>query len=177
MKINKTFFSDVYHFDLESIEDDRGAFSRFFCRKKLSSLGIVFKPKQVSFVTNFEKHTLRGMHFQLHPNSEQKIVSCLRGSIWDVVVDIRKNSESYRKWFAIELSEKKQNVIYVPKGFAHGYLTLTPNTHIIYIMDEYFNSQNSSGINWNDSFIGIKWPASPSKMSLRDKNLPSLSEI
>jgi len=101
----------------------------------------------------------------------------LRGSIWDVVVDIRKSSESYRKWFAIELSEKKQNVLYVPKGFAHGYLTLTPNTHIIYIMDEYYNSKYSRGINWNDSFIGIKWPASPSKMSFKDKNLPSLSEI
>ena len=102
-------------FDLDT-EDDRGTFSRFF-KKKLSSVGIDFKPKQVSFATNFEKHTLRGMHFQLHPNSEQKIVSCLRGSIWDVVVDIRKSSESYRKWFAIELSEKKQNVLYVPKGF------------------------------------------------------------
>jgi dTDP-4-dehydrorhamnose 3,5-epimerase len=177
MKINKTYFSDVYHFDLEPVEDNRGNFTRFFCKKTLRSLGINFKPKQASFATNIEKHTLRGMHFQLHPNSEQKIISCLRGSIWDVVIDIRKNSQNYSKWFAIELSEKKQNVLYVPRGFAHGYLTLTPNTHLIYIMDEYYNSKYSRGINWNDALIDIKWPTLPSKISSRDKNLPSLSEI
>ena len=177
MKINKTLFKELFHFELDPKLDDRGSFTRLFCKKTLNSLGMKFSPKQISFATNKNKFTLRGIHFQRHPNQEQKIVSCLKGSIWDVVVDIRENSKNYGRWFAIELSEKRQNFLYIPKGFAHGYLTLTTNTHIIYLMDEYYNEKNNLGIFWQDPNLNIKWPHLPLKISIKDQNLPRLNDL
>ena len=177
MKINKTFFEEVFHFDLDSIVDDRGSLSRFYCKKIIKNIGVKFDVKQISFVTNNKKHTLRGMHFQKHPNPEQKMIICLKGSIWDVIVDIRKKSKTYGKWFSIELSKEKQNCLYVPAGFAHGYLTMTAETQILYLMDEYYSSKDSVGINWDDPDLQINWPYVPKKISLKDKELPRLINL
>lgn len=177
MNIKKTFFEEVFHFELEAKNDCRGSFSRFFCKKFLKKLGVNFNVKQISFAKNTKRHTLRGLHFQKFPSEEQKIICCTRGAIWDVIVDIRVNSKNYGKWFSIELNHKKQNCLFVPRGFAHGYITLTHNTEIIYLMDKYYNSKESCGLIWNDPSLKIKWPYTPLKISKKDENLPRFDDL
>ena len=177
MKIHKTFFEEVFHIELEPNIDERGSFTRFFCKETFKKNGVEFDTKQISFATNNKKHTLRGMHFQKDPRPEHKFIYCLKGSIWDVVVDIRPKSSNYRKWFAIELSEEKQNCLFIPSGFAHGYLTLSLDTQILYMMNEYYNPEYSFGIKWNDPDINIKWPHLPLKISNKDKGLPKLIDL
>ena len=177
MKISQTIFPEVFYIELKSNLDDRGSFTRIFCKKTLKKFKINFEVAQISFATNALKHTLRGMHFQEKPMEEQKFVFCLKGSIWDVIMDVRHKSNTYGKWFSLELSEKKQNCIYIPSGFAHGYLTLSKNTKVLYMMDKDYNPQLSKGVNWNDPEVNIKWPKAPLKISAKDRALPMLNDL
>ena len=173
MKITKTKFDKTFFIKLDKKSDVRGSFTRLYCEKIFSTFGINFKIKQSSFATNLTKHTLRGLHYQDYPRQEQKLIFCLKGKIWDVIVDIRKDSKTFGKWQCFELNNK--NSLFVPKGFAHGYITLTKVTHLIYFMDEFYDDDLSRGILWNDKNVGIKWPYEPKLISKKDKNLPTLN--
>ena len=175
MEFLSTNFENLYLIKLDANSDFRGNFSRIFCEKVYSNFNINFAIKQVSLATNIKKHTLRGIHFQKHPMQEQKLLHCLRGEIWDVVVDIRKNSKTFGKWQNFHLD--KNNCLFIPSGFAHGYITLTNKVEIIYFMDEFYDSQSSKGLIWNDKEVNILWPYQPKVISKKDQNLFKLNEL
>ena len=128
MYFKNIFIDGPQVIELKKLEDERGFFARFWCKKELENKNIDFEIKQINNSLSLEKGTLRGLHFQYPPKSEGKIIRCLTGSIWDVIVDIRKNSKTFGKWFAIELNQNNKKMLYVPKGFAHGFISLSNNS-------------------------------------------------
>ncbi|WP_025897851.1 dTDP-4-dehydrorhamnose 3,5-epimerase [Sneathiella glossodoripedis] len=160
----------------EKLEDHRGYFARVFCENEFKSQGINFQPAQANISYNTRKHTLRGMHFQISPHEEEKLVYCTSGSIFDVIVDIRENTTSFGKWCAVELSRENGKGLYIPKGCAHGFLTLEDNSEVTYLMSPAYKPGFESGFNWADANIGIQWPATPTVISEKDQMLPSFDE-
>lgn len=156
---------------LEPFEDERGSFTRQFCKNEFLKNGIEFDICQCNISENKKRGTIRGMHYQKEPKPEQKLVSCLRGSIYDVIVDLRKNSSTYLKWIGIELSENESKLLYVPSGVAHGFQTLADNTTVLYELSEFFYSEHYSGVRYDDPSFGIKWQdIRPVIINERDKN-------
>ena len=170
MKFISQDIPDLFVIELQPIEDDRGSFYRNFClnefRNNLSDINFV----QINCSNNRYKGTLRGLHFQNKPHQEDKLIRCLNGSIFDVAVDLRKESKTYLKWFGVELNAKNMKMLFVPKGFAHGYLTLTDNSEIQYLVSEYYSPKFESGLHFNDPTININWPMEVSHISYKDKN-------
>jgi dTDP-4-dehydrorhamnose 3,5-epimerase len=124
---------------------------------------------QVNNSLAVEKGTLRGMHYQLHPKAEVKVVRCVRGALYDVIIDLRQDSKTFMQHFGVELTADNRKMFYVPKGFAHGFITLEPNTEAIYFVDEFYAPEQERGIRWDDARFGIKWPLSPTVLSDKDK--------
>ena len=162
---------------IKKIEDERGSFSRIFCSNEFKHEGLNTNWVQMNTSYNKNKGTLRGLHFQRSPKSEIKVVKCLRGSIYDIVVDLREDSESYGKWFGVNISEKNSKVLYIPKGFAHGYITLEDNTELLYLHSEFYNKDYEDGLLYNDSSLGILWPVPITTISEKDKINKKLNEI
>ena len=158
MIIEPISLKDAFIIKQEPIEDERGYFARTFCKKTLKEYGVEFEMLQTNMAFNRYSKTLRGMHFQKPPFSEEKIVSCFQGSIYDVIIDIRLESATFGKWFGTVLSADNKLSLYVPKGFAHGYQTLEDNSSINYMVSEYYTPAYESGVRWNDSFFDIQWP-------------------
>lgn len=156
--------------DLESFKDSRGTFSRVYCTKEFEEEGLKTDFVQSNLSSNFKSGTLRGMHYQKVPYQEVKLVKCLKGSIFDVVVDLRKNSPSYLKWFGAELSEKNGTMMYVPQGCAHGYQSLEENTLIHYMVNSFYEPSFEGGLYYDDPLIKIKWPLPISDISEKDKS-------
>ncbi len=152
----------------EPIEDDRGFFARSFCRHEFESHGLATDFVQCNLSYNAKKGTLRGMHRQVPPYEEIKIVSCMRGAIYDVVLDVRKDSPTFGKWVAAELSEKNHRMLYISKGMAHGFQTLLDDTLVYYQMGEFYKPGAESGIRYDDSKFGIQWPIEKKIMSDKD---------
>ncbi len=175
MKLKATNFKNLHLLELDIKSDHRGDFSRLFCKKTFKKLNLNFEVKQVSYATNNKKYTLRGMHFQNIPMQEQKLLCCLHGTIWDVVVDVRKNSKTFGLWQHFKLNNK--NCLFIPRGFAHGYLTLTDKVKLIYLMDEYYDTESSRGFIWNDKDVNINWPHRPEIISKNDLNLCNFNEL
>lgn len=148
--------------------DKRGNFHRTFCKKSFKDHGLVTEFVQDSVSYNPHIRTLRGMHFQIHPYEEIKLVSCLQGKIFDVIADNRPQSTTYGQWCAVELSQNNKNMVYIPQGYAHGFITLEPHSLIYYKISEYFEPKSSSGFMWNDPFFSIKWPDNPKIISEKD---------
>ena len=169
MIFHKTPIEDLYVIEPELREDERGYFTRVFCRDEFVKAGLDYKIVQMSHSFSRHKGTIRGLHFQTEPKSEDKIVSCVRGKIFDVAVDLRKNLPTYLKWFGIELSEENNKMLYIPKGFAHGLQTLVDNCTVQYFMSEFYSPEHASGIRWNDPVFGIKWPIKNPTMSDKDE--------
>lgn len=144
--------------EMEPLQDSRGYFARSFCKKTLSEHGLSFDMVQSNVAFNRHHGTLRGMHFQLPPYCEDKIVSCFQGAIYDVIIDLNRESPTFGKWFGQTLSVENHLSLYVPKGFAHGYQTLTENTSIHYMVSQYYTPSQESGVRWNDQAFGIEWP-------------------
>ena len=161
---------------LEKIkEDSRGAFSRVWDKNLVLSN---FELNQASLVTNPLPGTLRGLHYQSEPFSENKIIECVTGKVFDVIIDMRKNSNTYGKHLELEIGPRSLYVgLYIPKGFAHGYLTIEPNSTLIYFMDKSYSPEHSKGILWNDPKLTINWPQPPALISERDLNWPHLSKL
>jgi dTDP-4-dehydrorhamnose 3,5-epimerase len=170
MKFIETPLTGAYVIDLEKKEDDRGFFARAFCKKEYSEFNLPIDICQINNSLSKRKGTLRGMHFQITPKSEDKIVRCIKGAIYDIIIDLRPNSSTFCKWYGLELNEENRKTLFVPKGFAHGNISLVDNSELLYFVTEYYSSKHERGIRWDDSFFNIKWPIIPVEISDKDKN-------
>ena len=171
MIFTETKLKGAYLIDIERLKDERGFFARSWCQKEFQDQGLNSKLVQCSISFNAKKGTLRGMHYQIKPFEETKLIRCTSGSIYDVIVDLRPDSESYGQHIGVVLSSDNRKLLYVPEGFAHGFLTLEDNTEIFYQMSEFFAPGFSRGFRWNDPFVNINWPGKVEVISERDRNL------
>ena len=153
-------------------QDERGAFMRSWCRESFAAAGLDFTPIQASLSENTRLHTLRGMHFQLAPAAEQKLIRCLRGAVFDVLVDLRPDQPSYLQHIAMTLDSSLANAVFVPRGIAHGFLTLTDDAVVEYMIDTPYAPELAHGVRWDDPAFGIAWPAAPEVISDRDRAWP-----
>lgn len=156
-------------------QDERGFFTRTFCKKELINYGIDFEVVQCNLSYNKQKGTLRGMHYQSDPFQEAKMVMCTQGAIYDVIIDIRPGSATYKQWIAVELTAENHQILYIPKGFAHGFQTLVDNTMVYYLMSDFYHQQSSCGIRADDPALNIQWPVSRKIQSENDLNLPDFA--
>ena len=149
--------------------DDRGFFSRQFCAREFEREGL--KPSWVQLNNSFSpsRGTIRGMHLQSAPNREAKLVRCVRGEIWDVVVDVRPESSSFGLWFGVLLTAENRDALYVPEGFAHGFQTLTDDAEVIYLVSTYYSPEDERCLKWDDPEVAVEWPLSPSVISEKDR--------
>lgn len=166
---------DAYLIDIEKIEDARGFFARTWCRDEIGSRGLKGDFAQVNIGFNSKKGTLRGMHFQAAPHAEVKAVRCTQGAVHDVIVDLRPDSPTYRRWFATVLSAGNHRMLYVPEGFAHGYLTLTDNAEIHYMASTRFAPEFARGVRYDDPAFGIAWPGAITTISEKDASWPDFA--
>ncbi|MEP3247752.1 MAG: dTDP-4-dehydrorhamnose 3,5-epimerase [Sneathiella sp.] len=175
MIITETKISGVFLIDVEKMEDERGFFARNYCADEFQAAGIEFVPVQANVSWNKSLGTLRGMHYQIPPFEEDKLVRCSRGRIYDVAVDLRENSPTYKRWFGAELSEENGRSLLIPKGCAHGFLTRADDTEVSYLMGSRYIRDSGAGFSWNDPEISIEWPEEPVIISERDANLKPLT--
>ena len=163
-----------YVIDIFPVEDERGWFVRTFCKNEFNKIGHSKEWVQMNHSYTNEAGTIRGMHFQKQPFSEIKLIRCISGKIFDVIIDLRQNSETFLKWFGIELSAENKKMIYIPEGFAHGFQTLTDNCQLIYQHTAFYTPGFEEGIKYDDKKINIIWPLTVTKISERDNNHPWL---
>ena len=168
MDFNETPLPGAYLIDLNRLGDDRGFFARVFCTREFSEAGLVTSFVQVNNSLSAHRGTLRGMHYQLAPNAETKIVRCIKGALFDVIIDLRPDSPTYMQHFGVELSADNRLMLYVPKGFAHGFVTLQDDTEAFYFVDEFYAPDVERGIRWNDPTFQIDWPVAPREVSEKD---------
>lgn len=156
----------------ERLEDERGFFARTWCQREFEAYSLNTRWVQCNISFNRKKGTLRGMHYQAAPYKEAKLVRCTMGAIYDVIVDLRPESPTFKQHFAVVLTAQNHRMLHVPEGFAHGFLTLENNTEVFYQMSEFYVPGYSKGIRWNDPAFGIQWPADVQVISERDQNHP-----
>lgn len=168
MKYTQTAIEGAYVVEMEPIEDERGIFARSWCQKEFTDHGLNPKIVQCNVSFNKKKGTLRGMHYQIAPFEEAKLVRATRGAIYDVIVDIRPKSPTFKKWFGIELASGNFKMLYVPKGIAHGFETLKDNTEVFYQMSEFYSPGHARGIRWDDPSFAIDWPGGDKTISAKD---------
>lgn len=174
MRFQSLSLKGAYLISLDPKKDERGYFARTFCKNELIEKGLVGDFVQCNLSFNHKQGTLRGLHFQIPPFEEVKIVSCRKGIIFDVIVDIRKSSPTFGHWLGIELSAANQQSLYIPAGFAHGFQTLTDNAEVFYFMGNEYYPDAARGIRFDDPSIGIQWPSSNIIISEKDRQLPRL---
>ena len=176
MKFEETPLPGAYIIEFEKHEDERGYFARTYCQKEFRSHGLqdTFVQSNVSY--NKQRGTLRGMHYQAEPYGEVKVVSCTAGEIYDVIIDLRPDSETYCRWFGLNLSESNDRSLYIPKGFAHGFQTIRDNSIVYYQMGEFYHPEYARGVRWNDPLFGINWPLPVSTVSGKDSNYPDFKK-
>lgn len=175
MIFHSTRIKGVHIIEPELQKDERGYFGRIFCQDTLMNARITFSVRQVSQALSVKKGTIRGLHFQKGPAAEQKIVQCIQGAIYDVVVDLRKGSSTYGQWIAETLTEENKKKIYIPKGCAHGFQTLADNSEILYLMSAFYTPEYYTGVRWDDPLLHIVWPAAEIRIiSEQDRNWPLL---
>jgi dTDP-4-dehydrorhamnose 3,5-epimerase len=172
MKFVEQSIPGVFCVRPEPFVDQRGLFRRHFCQREFSEHGIPIDVRQCNISENNFRHTLRGFHYQKPPHLEGKFLSCIRGSIYDIVVDLRPDSSSYLRWLPFELTEENRLSLYVPPGCANAYLTLQDNTWILYCHSEFYTPGAEGGIRYNDPFFKFEWPAKPAVISDKDANYP-----
>jgi len=176
MNIIKTKLEGVSIIEPAVFGDNRGFFMESYSSKKFKELGIDRTFIQDNHSLSAESGVLRGLHYQLNPKAQTKLVRVAAGAIYDVVVDIRKNSVTFGQWVGVILSAANKRQLLVPKGFAHGFCTIVPNTEVLYKVDEFYSPEHDRGIAWNDPDLGIDWPASNPIMSEKDTKHPQLKE-
>ena len=159
----------AYIIQLQPIEDERGFFARSWCRREFEEAGLNSHLVQCNISFNRKKGTLRGMHLQLPPHAEAKLVRCTQGAVYDVIIDLRGDSPTYLQWKGETLTAENRNAILVPKGFAHGFLTLEDASEVFYQMSDFYAPESSTGVRWDDSEFGIKWPFEPGVISEKDQ--------
>ncbi len=172
MRFINTALAGAYLIVPEPKEDERGFLARTFCGREFAYQGLRSEIAQVNLSYNARRGILRGMHFQDPPYAEAKLVQCLQGSIYDVIIDLRKSSETHRRWLGVELKAGSGQLLYVPEGFAHGFQTLEDETLINYLMFEFFAPEYARGVRWNDPAFGIDWPVPDPVLSDKDRQWP-----
>lgn len=175
MIFSETAISGAYLIEPEKHDDARGHFARIWCHEEFEAAGLDANLAQCSVSFNRIRGTLRGMHWQDAPHQETKVVRCLRGSIFDVVIDLRTDSPSFRKYVAVNLASHDGRMLYVPKGCAHGFLTLADDSEVLYFISEYYAPREQRGVRWNDPAIGIVWPEPIRVTSERDQSFPDFA--
>ena len=176
MIFQPTFINDLFVIELELFEDQRGWFARTFCKEEFKKIGL--NKEWVQMNHSFTNHigAIRGMHFQLSPYTETKLIRCISGSVYDVAIDLRKNSPSFLQWFGKEISAENKEMILIPNGFAHGFQALDNNSELIYHHTNFYTPDAEGGIKYNDRLIGIKWPLPITDISEKDNNYAFLKE-
>lgn len=170
MKFTEADIKGVFIIDMQLLQDERGFFSRSFCKNEFEAHGLKGDIVQTNVSFNAKKGTLRGIHMQQEPYSETKIVRCSRGSIYDVVIDMRPASATYMQWFGMNLKADDHRMIYIPENFAHGFITLEDNTEVTYLHTEFYTPGHEKGFRWNDPAFNINWPIEPLVMAEKDKH-------
>jgi dTDP-4-dehydrorhamnose 3,5-epimerase len=168
----ETKLNGAFIIEPERVEDERGFFARSWCEREAAAHGLYPKWVQCNISFNRKKATLRGMHYQSAPREEAKLVRCTMGAIYDVIIDLRPNSSTLRQWVGVELSAQNRRMLYIPEGFAHGFITLDDNAEIFYQMSEFYAPAHARGVRWNDPSFGIEWPIEVRVISDRDRNYP-----
>jgi dTDP-4-dehydrorhamnose 3,5-epimerase len=173
MNIKKTAVNGAFLLEFHAYEDERGFFTRAFCAREFAKAGFPMSMVQANLAGSVAKGTLRGLHYQVVPHEEAKLLRCIKGAVYDVVVDIRSASKTYGAWFGAELTATNRQMMLVPCGCAHGYLTMENDSQVYYLVSEFYESSSEKGIRWNDPTFNIKWPITENLiMSEKDKAWP-----
>ncbi len=176
MKFTPTTLSGVWLIELELREDERGFLARTFCEKEFGALGLNTHWPQCNLTLTNKSGMIRGMHFQAEPKPEIKLIRCAAGKIFDVIVDVRRDSPTFGKWEGFELSAENRRQLYVPGGFAHGFQCLADHSEVFYQMSEFYFPELARGLRWNDPTVGIVWPLAAACLNDRDRQLPLLAD-
>lgn len=176
MRINKLPLEDAFVIEPEPFTDARGIFARVFCQHELQNILHDKNIVQINHSLTRQKGAIRGMHFQRPPKAEIKIVKCLRGSVFDVIIDLRHNSPTLLQWHGEILSAENMKMMYIPEGFAHGFQILEENTELLYFHTEFYSPENEGAVRYDDPFVNIQWPLEVTDISEKDRNHPLLSQ-
>lgn len=172
MRFVDTPLKDAVVVELEKLEDERGYFARTWCVREFGAHGLDEHLVQCSTSFNVVRGTIRGLHYQVAPHAETKLVRCTRGAIFDVIADIRPSSPTFLQWFGVELTADNGKMLYIPKGFVHGFQTLEQNSEVFYQMNEFYEPSAARGLRWNDPLLGVRWPLDVQVMSPKDRGYP-----
>lgn len=170
MQFEETPLSGAFLIELDRLGDERGFFARLFCEEEFAKRGLESRFPQINNSLSKEVGTLRGMHYQVTPHEEVKLVRCVQGALWDVILDLRQGSPTFGQSFGVELSASNRCMLYVPRGFAHGFLTLEADTEAFYLVSTPYAPASERGVRWNDPFFAIEWPSEPRVVSEKDKS-------
>jgi dTDP-4-dehydrorhamnose 3,5-epimerase len=172
MVFTETELRGAFIIDVERVEDERGFFARSWCQREFEAYGLYTQWVQCNVSFNKQKGTLRGMHYQAAPYAEVKLVRCTMGAIYDVIIDLRPDSPTFKRWLAAELTMHNRRMLYIPEGFGHGFQTLEGNTEVFYQMSQFYAPEYARGVRWDDPAFKITWPAEKRIISERDRGLP-----
>lgn len=173
MIFSETKLKGAFVIDVQKLTDDRGFFGRLWCENEMKAHDLETNIVQSNVSLSKNKGTLRGMHFQRSPYQETKLVRCTKGSVYDVIVDLRPESQTFKQWFGVKLSETDHKMIYVPKNFAHGFLTLEDNSEVYYLVTQFYNKDHEAGLRWDDPELNIDWPIMVHEISEKDNSHPN----
>ncbi|HDO26482.1 MAG TPA: dTDP-4-dehydrorhamnose 3,5-epimerase [Bacteroidetes bacterium] len=176
MLFTETKLKGAFLIGIQKLEDERGFFARTWCDHEMAEHGINVHIVQANTSLNLKKGTLRGMHFQKSPYEEAKLVRCIRGAIYDVIVDLRTGSPTFKQWFGVELTADNYKMLFIPEHFAHGFITLEDNSEITYMMSQFYKPGYDAGFRWNDPAFNINWPVEVAVISEKDNNHPDFNE-
>lgn len=175
MKFRETPLKGAHLIELDRLEDSRGFLARVFCERAFAEAGLESRFVQINNSASWRKGTLRGLHYQVPPNTEVKLMRVLRGAIFDVIVDVRQGSPSFGQWFGARLDDSNRAMMYAPRGFAHGFLSLTDDVEVIYMSSAFYTPGAERGVRFDDPRIGIEWPIPPTEVSDKDRAWPDLT--
>jgi len=175
MIFSETKLKGAYTIEIEKLKDNRGFFARAWCRKEFAGHGLTSRVVQTNISFNIKKGTLRGMHYQIAPYEESKLVRCTAGAIYDVIIDLRPDCPTYLQWVGVELTADNHKMLFVPENFAHGFQTLQDNTEVTYQVTQFYTPGSERGIRWDDKAINIEWPEDAAVISDKDKNWPDFT--
>ena len=176
MIFSPTSLAGSYIIDIEAMLDERGWFARYYCKEEFQQIGHTKEWVQMNHSVTKKKGSIRGMHFQVHPYKEIKMLRCIAGSVYDVIIDLRKGSSTFLQWMGVELSAANRKMLYIPEGFAHGFQCLEDNCELIYHHSEFYQPGAEAGIRYNDPLVNILWPLPSTVISPRDEQHPWLDE-
>lgn len=176
MIFTETKLAGAYIIDIKKIEDERGFFGRSYCQKEFEALGLNTNAVQANVSYNKKKGTLRGLHLQLPPYGETKLVRCTRGALYDIIVDLRPGSATFKQWIGVELTAANYRMLYVPEGFGHSFITLEDETEATYQVTGFYTPKAERGFRYNDPAFNIQWPIQPQVVSEKDRNHPLFTD-